>query len=147
MRCTPENERGIALLIAILTLTVIGALVTGSFFLSTLEQRTARNASSSARAFEAAEAGLSAFIGEWAPQPLAPGTTVVGPKTQVPNAPADSFQVSISPLNTELLLVRSVGTSVEGATHSLATVIRLVTVAGTLAAVPLGGHGWMHVAQ
>jgi hypothetical protein len=122
-----RNERGIALVVAIIALVIIGALVTGTFFMSTIEQRTSVNASYSSRAMEAAEAGMSAAIGGWTPVSFTPGTDVVFSKTQVPNTVGDSFQVTVSPLNTELLLVRSVGTSVGGATQTLASAVRLNT--------------------
>src|SRR5512134_1624039 len=98
-----RNERGIALVVAIVALVVIGAIVTGTFFMSTIEQRTSVNASYTSRAMEAAEAGMHAAIGGWVPVSFTPGTDVVFSKTQVPNTTADSFQVTVSPLNSELL--------------------------------------------
>lgn len=122
-----RNERGIALVVAIVALVVIGAIITGTFFMSTLEQRTALNASNSSRALEAAEAGMHATIGGWVPVSYTPGTDVGFGKAPVPNAVGDSFQVTVSPLNAELLLVRSIGTSIGGATQTLATAVRLNT--------------------
>ncbi|MGH7517617.1 MAG: PilX N-terminal domain-containing pilus assembly protein [Gemmatimonadales bacterium] len=122
-----RNERGIALVVAIVALVVIGAIITGTFFMSTIEQRTAMNASNTSRAFEAAEAGMHATIGSWVPVSYAPGTDVTFGKTAVPNAVGDTFQVTVSPLNAELLLVRSVGTSIGGATQTLASAVRLNT--------------------
>jgi hypothetical protein len=122
-----RNERGIALVVAIVALVVIGAIVTGTFFMSTIEQRTSVNASYTSRAMEAAEAGMHAAIGGWVPVSYTPGTDVPFSKTQVPNTTADSFQVTVSPLNSELLLVKSVGTSVGGATQTLASAVRLNT--------------------
>ena len=120
-----RNERGIALVIAILALVVIGALVTGTFFMSTIEQRTARNASHTSRALEAAEAGMHSAIGGWVPVSYVVGTPVTFGKTAVPNAVGDSFQVTITQLNPELLLVQSIGSSFEGGTQTLATAVRL----------------------
>ncbi|MGH7631217.1 MAG: pilus assembly PilX family protein [Gemmatimonadales bacterium] len=122
-----RNERGIALVVAILALVVIGALVTGTFFMSTIEQRTARNAAHASRALEAAEAGMHSMIGGWVPVSYVAGTPVTFNKTPVPNAVGDSFQVTVTQLNAELLLVQSVGTSLEGGTQTLATAVRLNT--------------------
>ena len=48
------NERGMALAVAIFALVVIGALVAGAFYASTLEQRTGRNSMYAAEAAQAA---------------------------------------------------------------------------------------------
>ncbi len=121
-----RNERGIALVVAIVALVVIGAIITGTFFISTVEQRTAYNMAQTTRAFEAAEAGMNATVGAWIPVTYSPGADVVFAKTQVPGAVGDSFQVTVSPLNDELLLVKSLGSSL-GATQVLATAVRLNT--------------------
>lgn len=54
-----RSERGIALIIAVFSLAVIGALIGGIFFAGRLEQQSAQNALFAAQAAEAAEAGLS----------------------------------------------------------------------------------------
>jgi hypothetical protein len=54
-----NDERGIALPLALLVLIVVGALVVGSFFTARLEQQSGRNTLFAAQAREAAEAGLS----------------------------------------------------------------------------------------
>ena len=51
------DERGMALAVAIFALVVIGALVAGAFYASTLEQRTGRNSMYAAEAAQAAETG------------------------------------------------------------------------------------------
>ena len=56
---TESDERGIALLIAVFALGVIGALVGGIFFAGRLEQQSGQNAFFAVQAGEAAEAGLS----------------------------------------------------------------------------------------
>ena len=55
-----RNERGIALVLTIFGLVVIGAVVTGAFFVGRVEQITGNNTVWSAQATEAAEAGISA---------------------------------------------------------------------------------------
>lgn len=55
----PNDERGIALPLALFVLIVVGALVAASFFAARLEQQSGRNTLFAAQAREAAEAGLS----------------------------------------------------------------------------------------
>lgn len=62
-----SDERGIALVIAIFALVVIGALVAGTFFAGRLEQRSGLNSVYAAQAFEAAEAGNAQVLLQWDP--------------------------------------------------------------------------------
>lgn len=54
-----NDERGIALPLALFVLIAVGALVVGSFFTARLEQQSGRNTLFAAQAREAAEAGLN----------------------------------------------------------------------------------------
>jgi hypothetical protein len=58
-RAKRREEQGIALVIAVFALAVIGALVGGTFFAGRLEQQSGQNALFAVQAAEAAEAGLS----------------------------------------------------------------------------------------
>jgi len=60
-----RSERGIALVVAIVALVVIGAIVAGTFFVSSLEQKTAENSVDAAQAYQAAEAGLVKNVANW----------------------------------------------------------------------------------
>ena len=60
-----RSERGIALVAAIVALVVIGALVAGTFFVSSLEQKTAENSVDAAEAYQAAEAGIVKNVANW----------------------------------------------------------------------------------
>jgi hypothetical protein len=62
-----RNERGIALPMAIFALVVVGALVAGSFFAGTQEQRLAANAKRVTQSFGIAEAGLAEQVRLWDP--------------------------------------------------------------------------------
>ena len=78
---TPKlsDERGIALVMAVFAIVVIGALVAGTFYAGRLEQRTGLNAMSGAQSFEAAEAGLVDVLDNWDPtvyNAMATGDTV-----------------------------------------------------------------------
>lgn len=60
-----RNERGVALVLAILVLTVIGALVAAAFFAGTQEHRMAEQVRRVQRALGAAEAGLAEVMRQW----------------------------------------------------------------------------------
>lgn len=122
-----RSERGIALVAAIVALVVIGALVAGTFFVSSLEQKTAENSVDAAEAYQAAEAGIVKNVANWdtGNNLLATdaGTTIA----QDSVATGTYFNVTISRLNSSLFLLKSVGTR-NGTTQSLAMVLRTVTV-------------------
>jgi hypothetical protein len=67
---TGSDERGIALLFALVALGVIGALVGGIFFAARLEQQSGQNALYAVQAGEAAEAGLSEAVATLDPAAL-----------------------------------------------------------------------------
>jgi hypothetical protein len=54
-----DDERGMALAVALFVLAVIGALVSGAFFAGRLEQQSGQNALFTVQAGEVAEGGLS----------------------------------------------------------------------------------------
>ena len=60
-----HNERGAALIVAIMGLVMMGGLVTASFTTTWLEFRLADNARRSAQAFGAADFGLTQTIEDW----------------------------------------------------------------------------------
>lgn len=66
-----HDERGVALVLALFALVVIGALVGTSFFSSLVEQQSGRSLLYVAQAREAAEAGLSHAIATTDPAALA----------------------------------------------------------------------------
>jgi hypothetical protein len=60
-----QNERGMALAVAIFTLVVVGALVAGALFVGTQEQRLGANVVRSQQSFRVAELGVAELIGNW----------------------------------------------------------------------------------
>jgi len=135
-----KSERGIALVVAIVALVVIGAIVAGTFFISSLEQKTAENSVDAAQAYQAAEAGIVKNVANWdtGNNLLATdgGTTIA----QDSVAPGTYFNVTISRLNSSLFFLRSVGTR-NGATQTLGMVLRTVTInPGVNAAVTAKGN-------
>ncbi|MGH7532497.1 MAG: hypothetical protein ACREL4_04310, partial [Gemmatimonadales bacterium] len=64
-RSRRSDERGIALVLALFTLVVIGALVAAVFFTAQLEARTGANTLSGLQAVQAADAGLEYASANW----------------------------------------------------------------------------------
>ena len=133
------EERGMALAVAIFALVVIGALVAGSFYASTLEQRTGRNTLYAAEAAQAAEAGPTAVMANWdqyALNNMPAGTSTALGTTQL-NGRADmSYVPTVTRLNNELFLIQSLGSRVSAAGDTLAqrtvaTMARLSFVSAT----------------
>src|SRR3989442_8039067 len=62
MKRVLQNERGMALALAIVALVVVGALVAGAFFAGTQEQRVGENSRRVLTAFGVAEAGIFEVI-------------------------------------------------------------------------------------
>ena len=68
MKRTIQNERGMALALAIVALVIVGALIAGAFFAGTQEQRVGENSRYSQRSFGVAEGAANYIIGHWDPQ-------------------------------------------------------------------------------
>jgi len=137
-----RNERGIALVIAIVALVVIGAIVAGTFFISTLEQRTSFNTVQTTQAFEAAEAGLQEATANWdvSWNTMATGVSTSWSTTTSLGGSAASYRYTVKNLNDQIFLLTSEG-SKDGATQTLASLIRLVTTPVNVgAAVTSGGN-------
>jgi Tfp pilus assembly protein PilX len=138
---TPDlrSERGIALVVAVVALVVIGAIVAGTFFVSTLEQRSAQNVVVAAAAQQAAEAGLEDAIddikgGDY-PFGLADSTAYKTNVTPSGWATTTSYTVWVFPVNSSTWLIKSIGTS-NGATQTLGEVVK-AAVTNTPATAPL----------
>jgi hypothetical protein len=119
-----RNERGIALVVAVVALVVIGAIVAGTFFVSNVEQRSAQNVVVAAAAQQAAEAGLEDAVGSIKsgdfPYGAADSTAYA---TNVALTTSTSYTVWVFPVNSSTWLLKSVGTS-NGATHTLGEVVK-----------------------
>lgn len=111
-----RNPRGIALPVAIFALVIVGALVTGAFFIGFQEQTVGRNTLKVQQAFAAAEAGADMQVMNWNPtanNQLAVDSTSTFAGT-IPNN-AGWYRGSITRLNDLLFLVRSEGFSRDSA--------------------------------
>lgn len=105
-----RDERGIALVIAVLALVIIGALVAGTFFAGRLEQRGGTNSVHAAQAFEAAEAGLGTTLANWDPAAL--NGRPIGVDTVLPAGTlggGNMFTATVTRLNPTMFYLRSEG--------------------------------------
>ena len=107
-----RNERGIALVVAVFALVVIGALVAGTVFVGRLELQSSQSAVYAAEAQEAAEAGLANRIEAWdvliynemgygEANMIAGGTVSLGGGTQ--------FTDEVYRFNENMFVIRSTG--------------------------------------
>ncbi len=97
-----RDERGIALAIAVLALVVVGALITGVFFVARVEQLSSSNAAWTAQAQQTAEAGITSVMGASAStySSLAVGASSVGSYAQLGTGP-DWYQVTVTKVNAD----------------------------------------------
>jgi hypothetical protein len=140
-----DDERGIALAVAIFAIVIIGMLVAGVFYASFLEQRSGENSLYAQQAFEAAEGGMAGVLSSWdqsvygafpvdTPQTL--GTVTAGRTRYTP---------VITRLNGNMFLVLARGEQLDGsgtvlARRTLATLARRTpTVVDVKAAVTSKG--------
>jgi hypothetical protein len=143
-----NDERGMALAVALFALVVIGLLVSGTFFSGRLEQQSGQNTFYAGQAAEAAEAGISDAIGSATPTSLMAlpvggaavdlGTVSLGGRVDVTK--------QLSRLTSSVFLIRTVGSRRNAAgtamaTRSAGSLLRLVTphllIRGGLSAI---GH-------
>ena len=105
-----SDERGIALILAVFALVVIGALIAAVFFTAQLEERSGTNTLSSLQAAEAAQAGIEYATANWSRTWVQQGignTTGIA-WTELGTTPG-YFGDSITQLNDQLVLVRGFG--------------------------------------
>jgi len=67
MKRVMQDERGIALAVAIFALVIVGALVAGAFFAGTQEQRVAESSRRLQQSFGLAEVGVGQQVARWDP--------------------------------------------------------------------------------
>lgn len=67
MKRVMQDERGIALAVAIFALVIVGALVAGAFFAGTQEQRVAESSRRLQQSFGLAEVGVGEQVASWDP--------------------------------------------------------------------------------
>lgn len=122
-----QNQRGIALPMAIFALVVIGGLVAGAFFVATQEQTVGRNTVKLQQAFAAAEAGVQLQVANWsstANNALDVGDSITFSGT-VTSGPG-WYRGSIRKLSDLLFLVRAEGFNRDSTTRQqVGMIVRL----------------------
>ena len=121
MRRVLQNERGMALALAIVALVIVGALVAGAFFAGTQEQRVGENSRRLQQSFSIAEGGAYDVLRGWDPVKI--NTT--------PIFPADSYQVAKTATPT--------GGSFNGVVYKLNRNVYLLDITGQDRASKQGG--------
>jgi len=124
-----DNESGIALAVAIFALVIMGAMVSGAFFIGMQEQRVGRNSVHAQQAFMAAEGGAAGYMANWDSivNRLAEGDSVT-----FSGWLKDSvgwYRGSVLRINGPLFLVRSEGFSRDSlARYQVGALVRTVTM-------------------
>lgn len=131
-----RNNRGVALPLAIFALVIIGAMVAGSFFVGTQEQRIGRNTVGSQQAFQAAEYGAQLAAATWNSQVM--NAMAIGSTTTIGGVLSGNqgwYRGEVRRLNNMLFLVRSEGFSADSMSRQqVGLLIRLRPIEITIAA-------------
>jgi hypothetical protein len=112
-----HNERGIALVLAIFALVVVGGLVAGAFFVGMQEQTVGKNTVKQQQAFGAADGGTQGVVANWTNNTAAYSGLTIGdstPHTLTQTWLADSsgwYRYYVKRLSNTLYLVSSEGFS------------------------------------
>lgn len=148
-----SNERGIALVVAIVALVVVGALVAGAFFVGVQEQRVGLNSLKAQQAFAAAQEGAQLQVADWA------GGTYkdvpVGDSATFAGALDDGtgwYRGSVTRMSTMIWMVESEGFSRDSTTRQkVGMIVRLRPIeieikAGlrTQGAIQIGGSAYIN---
>src|SRR5437660_5830433 len=118
MKRTIQNERGMALALALVALVAVGALVAGAFFAGRQEQRVGENSRRVLTSFGVAEAGMLEVVRTWqdstgvfnslASYPSAPSTRT-WPTVQSPSH-TGAYSGTLYKLNDQIFLIDMTGT-------------------------------------
>jgi hypothetical protein len=131
-----RGDRGVALLLVVVALALLGALALGAFGSARLEERSASNLRYAAEAFEAAEAGLTRAADRWDTSALGAPVWVPRPEPAVVEHGARS-SATVTRLNSTLYLIVGTGERLDGDGTVLAR--RVLGVIGK--SQPLGAGG------
>jgi len=144
------EERGFAVLVAVVALAVLGALSLGAFALGRREMRLASELVYAAQAFEAAEAGLA--VASTAVAAFATAPTLVPQPGASLESGGIGFSTTVLRLNESLFLLTSEGRRLDGggrllARRSLGVLGRIVASPDSAAPRfrPLNTRGWVQL--
>jgi len=118
-----NDERGMALALAMISLVVIGALVSGTFFAGRMEMISGRNSVYAVQASEAAEAGLAAAFAPWdrAWNAYGVGVDMHQPTVVVSGPTRVQYTTTVRRMQGGAYLIRSVGQKLGPSGNVLAT--------------------------
>lgn len=136
------SSRGAALALAVYALAVIGALVSGMFFLALAEHRVGRNTLALAHAVAAAEEGAVHAVATWdggALAAFAPGDSA--PFAGVTGGGTGRFEGAVIKVGASSFVVRSEGTAIDGTARRVLGLVVRVDSAGTPG--PLAERAWV----
>lgn len=137
-----SDERGIALVLAVFALVVIGALVAGTFYAGRIEERSGQGTVASSQAFAAAEYGLDSTISPWNRSTYNGMGTGYANRITVTTMNAGSrgrASVTVTKLNNQLFLVQSTGSQLNAANSVLTRRVLSRLVRLNLASMPIKG--------
>ena len=106
-----SNERGIALPLVLFVLVILGVIITGTFYVARLEQKTGDNAVAGTQAAAVAEAGVDSVLSNWNTSTyngMAVATDLVLP-TVTTLGGNSSYTATVRRLNPTVFLVRADG--------------------------------------
>jgi hypothetical protein len=156
VRSAPQSrglERGIALLIAMFAIVVLGAIVGGTFFAGWLEQQTGENTWYATQAAAGADAGLADGLATVTPASLSAmvqgALPVLLPPMVLANGVTVERQAFRSGGNLFVLTARATRLNAGGAPLASAAaglLVRLAdSVSGTQRVVPLADRAWVQL--
>jgi hypothetical protein len=125
-----RNERGLALLVSILGLVVVGTVVSAFAFSGVLERRESNSTRRATQAFAVAEYGVGETIGNWSSSLY--NTMAVGSSVSVSGTTpggSGTYAGTVQRLNNELFLVDMTGQDAAiGARQNIAAIVKLRTI-------------------
>jgi hypothetical protein len=105
------DERGIALPLVLFVLVIVGVIISGTFYIARLEQKTGDNAVAATQAAAVAEAGVDSVLANWSPSAynnMASGTEIAFPTVTTLGGNA-SYTAVLRRLNSRVFMVRADG--------------------------------------
>ena len=138
-----DNERGIALLISLIAVVVVGGLLVGVSVSARLEHRQAQNTGAMAQAMAVGELGLNETIanfnnGGWNALAITEVAAIAGASMDG----AGSYTGTVTRLNQRLYLVNITGTSARGsARQRLGSFVKMGSLDIEISAAAKGGGG------
>jgi hypothetical protein len=125
----PRHDRdGFALPVALLAMIVIGAILTGGFYVSSQEHQVSMSTDHGARALHVAQYGLEEALGTWTNATIAGASSPVTGSVAIGGSDLGTYRVGVLPLGNRLYAIESEGVITRGgqtATRRVGSFVRL----------------------